>query len=34
MLVKDFPSENAARKHAEKLVAQKTKKGYQECVAK
>ena len=34
MLVKDFPSEDAARKHTEKLVAQKAKKGYQECVAK
>ena len=32
--VKDFPSEQAAQQHVAKLVAQKQKKGYQECAVR
>jgi predicted DNA-binding WGR domain protein len=29
--VKTFPTSEAAHKHADKLIAQKTRKGYVEC---
>jgi predicted DNA-binding WGR domain protein len=34
MQAKTFPSPEAARQHAEKLVSQKTRKGYRECAVR
>lgn len=33
-LTKTFTDEAAARMHAEKLIGEKTKKGYKECVVR
>jgi predicted DNA-binding WGR domain protein len=34
MQAKTFPTADAAQKHADKLIAQKTGKGYAECVVR
>ena len=34
MQAKTFPSPEAACQHAEKVIAEKTRKGYVECVAR